>query len=309
LLKPEYFAENKEKSFPLSNQANKLIDRSLHQHRWNWSKLSSLLIIPVTATYFILEPAIRGERIEESIAQIRQKGAGTRATVEYMVRGCSTQRVAKHLPDWLLEPLFGDCISLSGYDLHSAILTEANLSSTNLSGTDLSKANLGEANLNSADLNFANLNSASLRAAVLTEANLTHVNFSDAILMDTNLISADLSGANLSNANLSNAVLNSAFLILTDLSDTNLSDTNLNKTIILATDLSKTKGLTVQQFTGESSPLICNSRLPEGLLLEEGNDHDCDQIPAILQKRHPDWFTKLEQAEAFVERQRQKDWE
>ncbi|MEM9505262.1 MAG: hypothetical protein AAGA01_15050 [Cyanobacteria bacterium P01_E01_bin.43] len=38
-------------------------------------------------------------------------------------------------------------------------------------------------------------------------------------------------------------------------------------------------------------------------------DRDCDRLPAVLQERYRGQFKTLEAAEAYVEEQRQKEWE
>ncbi|MDB9525301.1 pentapeptide repeat-containing protein, partial [Oscillatoria sp. CS-180] len=140
----------------------------------------------------------------------------------------------------------------------------------------------------------ADLRSANLRIANLSSASLRNADFSNAYLRNAYLSNADLFGTNLSNA---------------DLFGTNLRNTDLIRSIFLATDLKTVRNLTVQQLTGEAPPLICNSPLPEGIEFEGGKDRDCDKLPAVLLERYPSRFETLEEAETYLEEQRQKEWE
>jgi pentapeptide repeat protein len=84
---------------------------------------------------------------------------------------------------------------LSGKDLSSCYLGQANLSN----------AILVNANLFMADLNGANLADADLSGADLSATNLTNADLSGAILTDTNLLVADLKNANLIGASIEGA--------------------------------------------------------------------------------------------------------
>ncbi|MEM6839065.1 MAG: pentapeptide repeat-containing protein [Cyanobacteria bacterium P01_C01_bin.120] len=243
------FRKKHGKAFPLSQQSNDFINRSQHQRFVTWIKLSSVLIIPVTFTYFVVEPNIRQRRVDAERAEIRQGKKDIREAMNYMVKGCRVQRIWKQIPSWLLEPIFGGCIRLSdNYDLHSA-----NLSSANLNSADLRYADFSDADLRSADLRHANLGSASLGKA-------------------------------------------------------DLRSSRLNNAILLATDLRETL-LDQDSFTQENSPLICNTLLPKNIDAQGGKDRDCDKLPKVLLKRYPDFLDTLEQAEMFVEKRRQQEWE
>jgi uncharacterized protein YjbI with pentapeptide repeats len=126
---------------------------------------------------------------------------------------------------------------LSGVNLTDATLSGANLSSieliqADLRGANLSGANLSSAELTQADLRGANLSGANLSSAELTQANLSGANLSGANLSSAELTQADLRGANLRGANLSSAELTQAFLTDANLSDTNLSGTELTQAFL-----------------------------------------------------------------------------
>ena len=213
------FRKKHTQDFPLSNQAQALLNRGLRQRRVEWLTFSILLILPLTLTYFIIEPTIRRSRIQEARAQIRQKGDGTRDAVEYVVRGCPMHRKLSNWPisESIVSTVFGDCISLSTYDLSDAGLNFADLSGADLSGadlngTDLIAADLRNALLSSAVLNGADLRGADLRNASLSGAVLTRANLSGAVLLGANLNEANLSGADLRGADLRGADLRGADL-------------------------------------------------------------------------------------------------
>ncbi len=128
---------------------------------------------------------------------------------------------------------------------------------------------------------------------------LGEINKANRSLADVNLVAADLSSADLRSANLRDANLSSAFLRYAD----------LRYALFLATDLRTTKELTKKQLEGENPPVICNSPLPEGIEIEGGKDRDCDKLAAILHERYSWEFSSLEEAEQYLEEQRQKTWE
>ncbi|ASC69186.1 Pentapeptide repeats containing protein [Halomicronema hongdechloris C2206] len=242
------FCKKHGQELPISNQAEVLLNRSLRQRRVNWLKLSSVLILPLTLAYFILEPTIRRGRIQEARAQIRQKGPGTREAVEYVVRGCPMHKKLGNslIPASVVSTIFGDCINLYSYDLSSADLSTANLSGADLSGADLSSANLSSANLSSAnlsgaDLSNANLSNANLYSSDLNEAGLYSANLSEADLSGADFNSANLSSADLHNAELYAAVLKNASLHDAKLNDANLSYANLHSVDLRNADLSNAR--------------------------------------------------------------------
>ena len=143
---------------------------------------------------------------------------------------------------------------------------------------------------------------------------LGEINKANRSLADVNLVAADLSSADLRSANLSAADLSSANLRSANLRDANLSSAflryaDLRYALFLATDLRTTKELTKKQLEGENPPVICNSPLPEGIEIEGGKDRDCDKLAAILHERYSWEFSSLEEAEQYLEEQRQKTWE
>lgn len=136
------FRKKHTQDLPLSNQAETLLNRSLRRRRVNWLKLSSLLILPLTLTYFIIEPTIRRGHIQEAIVQIQQKGPGTREALEYVVRGCPmhSKLQVTPIPEAIVSTIFRDCISLSSYDLSNANLSSADLGDADLRNADLDSA-------------------------------------------------------------------------------------------------------------------------------------------------------------------------
>ncbi len=208
-------------------------------------------------------------------------------------------------------------------NLEGTDLSIANLSSANLEGTDLSSVNLGGTNLSSADLSPANLEGTDLRTANLegtdlSSADLSSANFTYADLEGTDLSSADLSSANftyadlgsadLSSADLSSADLSSANLEGTDLSSADLTYADLSGMIAFNTDFRSTQNLSKELLEGDNPPLICNSPLPHNIEIDK--DRDCEKLPAVLQRRYKPWrFDTLEEAQEYVNKARQKQWE
>jgi Pentapeptide repeats (8 copies) len=119
--------------------------------------------------------------------------------------------------DFILDPLKGSKLNLSGADLRAATLSVANLSGANLSGANLRAATLSGANLSGADLRDADLSVANLSGANLRDADLRAATLKGANLSGANLRAATLKGANLSGANLSGANLRDADLRAADL--------------------------------------------------------------------------------------------
>jgi len=114
------------------------------------------------------------------------------------------------------------------------------LSGANL-GTGLSGANLSSAKLREADLSGANLRGAKLSGADLSGADLRGANLSGAKLSMAGLNEAILFGANLNRANLSGAYLNGANLFLANLSRADLSGAHLFKAVLFEADLTGAK--------------------------------------------------------------------
>ena len=79
-----------------------------------------------------------------------------------------------------------------------------------------------------------------------------------------------------------------------------LNNINLNGTILLNSELNKSKGLDLVQFTGTNPPLLCATSLPSNMKHLSG-DRDCDRLPEVLQKKYPDRFKTLEKAKQYVE--------
>ena len=144
-----------------------------------------------------------------------------------------------------------------------------------------------------------NLSRIKLPKASLVRANLSNAFLRDAFLRDANLHDADLSNTFLGDADLSNA-----FLFNTDLRDANLRDADLSNAILINIDLRSTKAFAQAQIEGDDPPFICNTLLPEGVKIDR--DRDCKILAEVLQERYPSRFKSLEQAQEFVNQQRQK---
>ena len=173
------------------------------------------------------------------------------------------------------------------YDLVNNGGVRKKLINTDLSGASLFGASLFGANLTDADLKEADLSSADLRRA----------NLSDALLQDSSL----------NNAKLNNANLDRTTFINTDISFSKLRGSTFKSAIILSSDLRESENLTLIQLKGANNPLICNSPLPENIKIEL--NRDCDKLAPALHKRYPNDFSSLDEAEKFIQEQRQKKWD
>ena len=296
-------------------------------------KIAIGLIIPTLVVVGIVEHRLREGSIQDARTQLSQKrGREEKKAVEGLVRGCDAQEKVKWLPSYLSERLFGNCRSLfqaplngaklryshlRDAHLRDAHLRDAILFHADLRDADLRDAILSDAILSDADLNDANLFYADLREADLVQSDLSNADLSFAVLSAANLSDADLSGAILFHTDLTDAVLFHAYLrnadlsfaILsgTDLRDAEVNNANLSNAILLNTDFRSTRKLTQAQLEGDSPPLICNSPLSESIEIDR--NRDCDQLATVLKRRYPGKFTSINQAEAFVNEQRQKQWE
>ena len=131
---------------------------------------------------------------------------------------------------------------LSGADLSHATLNGADLSGTdlsgtNLSGTDLISATLTGAHLNGSTLIGTSLYGADLNGADLSDANLSDARLSGATLNGSTLTGAHLNGATLTGAFLGDAILNGSTLTGTQLNGAILTGTHLNGSTLSAADL------------------------------------------------------------------------
>jgi Pentapeptide repeats (8 copies)/Pentapeptide repeats (9 copies) len=128
---------------------------------------------------------------------------------------------------------------LSGVDLSSKKLANADLQAANLIGANLTSTNFANANLGGANLTGSNVSNTNFTGAILQAASLVNVNFAN-----TNLTKTDLSYGNLVNTNFKSAILNrtdlsSANLALADFTGANLSSINFS-----GANLAGTKGVT-----------------------------------------------------------------
>ena len=334
-----HFEKRQGEAFPLSESAKGFVKQSLRYRRWSRIKAASLLVIPALFIGGVVEYNLRESGVKDDYNRLN--GIGTleeRQAVTTLVKGCAAQQKRKWIPSYLAERLFGNCrplseASLAKAKLHDAFLYAANLSEADLGEANLRDANLRDANLRNANLHDANLHDANLRFADLGEANLRNANlrfadlrfaflsfadlhntdFRNTDFRNTNLSFTNLSDANLRIANLSNADLSDANLRNANLRNANLRDANLRDAILLNTDLRNAKELTHQQLTGSNQPYVCNSPLPEDIEpegFEIDRDRDCDTLAAALVERYPEEFESLEEAQEYVDRQRQqKNWD
>ena len=296
-------------------------------------KLASWLIIPILVVIGVIEHNLREASVKADQDELVQNGLyKEKQAVEDLVKGCAVREQIQWLPVYLSERLFGNCRSLFqasldgaklryahlrhahlrdarlrdailfSADLSDADLSNANLSHANLSDADLAEVDLFYADLSQADLYQSDLHDADLRYAVLSSANL-----SDANLRNADLFHADLSDADLFHADLFHAVLRYTIFFSANLNETVLSDAVLSNAILLNTDFRTTKDLTQAQLEGEAPPLICNSPLPKNININR--NRDCHQLAMVLIDRYPGRFASIDQAEEFVNEQRQKKWE
>jgi len=148
----------------------------------------------------------------------------------------------------LAECDFTEAASLTGMDLHGAVLRNARLNG-DLGAADLSGANLsGAAVIGSLIIgpdtridhaNLAGLQSDGNNPLIAESANLSGVNFAKANLYGARMQYADLSGATLTGAALTGSQLASADFDNADLSKTDLTYANLAMTSLKAAALSE----------------------------------------------------------------------
>ena len=138
-------------------------------------------------------------------------------------------------------------LDLSGANLGSINLRDADLSHAVLSGADLTRAILIKANLTWADLTTASLYRANLVASDLKFASLTGADLTQAILTQS-----DLSFANLTDANLTGVDFGDSVLKLAKLKGANFTSTEFYSTVFSDVDLSRVIGLESASHTGPS---------------------------------------------------------
>ncbi len=171
------------------------------------------------------------------------------------------------------------------------LLQTADLKFANFRGYKLPNISFRGADLRGADMSFADLRESTLLSANLSchqrdvEKFWSWIPF---LPQATEQVCTNLQGTNLQNANLNGTVLNEA--------------------ILLRTDLRRAKMLTQSQLEGNNSPWLCNVGLPNNLDDKSLRNRDCDTIAQQLHKRNLDEFPTLKKAQAFVEREKAKDW-
>lgn len=199
-----------------------------------------------------------------------------------------------------------DGIQLSNAHLNQIKLPGASLEDSYFNNTDLVRANLCEAYLYNAELKDADftqatlinadftqatLENALLRKADLTDAKLKNANLIEVDFQESILTNVDFTGATLDGAkSLWSAKLDGAILIRASLKSLNLEQINFDKidfkgveldeSILLGSDLSQVSNLNEQQLTGDNSPYICVTLLPQNLQIDA--NRDCDQLVDYL---------------------------
>lgn len=142
-------------------------------------------------------------------------------------------------------------VDLSGENLSSIDVRDADLRRVNLTRASLVGTNLSKADLRCSRLDDANLQRATLRNVDLRDARLTHVDLREAALHGARLMGAAMAGSNLEQANLQRASLHGANLCeirarLADftsavLTEVDLSGADLADARLQSVDLSRSK--------------------------------------------------------------------
>jgi uncharacterized protein YjbI with pentapeptide repeats len=133
-------------------------------------------------------------------------------------------------------------VDLSGENLRSSVMVQADLQNAKLIGTDLSGAVLNGAKLCKAKMLNANLRGASLSFANLTGADLTYARLSPRNGLPTKLNGAFLANTILNDADLEKAYLARAEFKGTLLRRANLSGADFHEAILYKVDLSGLSG-------------------------------------------------------------------
>ncbi|MGK7897963.1 MAG: pentapeptide repeat-containing protein, partial [Xenococcus sp. (in: cyanobacteria)] len=233
------FAKESSAEIPLSKLEQEFIKASRNQKWKNNFKLFMLLGIPILIVLGIIEPFFRKRAIDENLNLVKN-GKATKTNIEYLVEGCHVKnrnRIPKHLANFL----FGNCLSLAGYNFEQLNLSQANLRGADLRGTKLSKAILTGADLTSATLSKAEMEETNFEGAKLINADLSNSFFVETNLTNANLSNAELSNtyfyrASLNSGNLSDANLNNCQIRASDLPNANLARTNITNCLLLYND-------------------------------------------------------------------------
>ncbi|MGJ3248120.1 MAG: pentapeptide repeat-containing protein [Elainellaceae cyanobacterium] len=268
LVEATQFQKQQNETFPLSDPAKNFIQKSVQQRRWNRLKTASWLILPI----IILDYSFHTLKVEQYYASINRTDKEAQSTIVlFLLKDC-LQRQGK--PTGYLIERFGRqyCRSMQGKRLRGADFRDA----------DFRDADFRDADFRDADLFSANFSYANLRKA----------GFHDADLRFADLVFADLVSANFSYTGLRNA---------------NLRAADLSSSILLSTDFRESNNLSVDQFTGDQPPLLCNVALPSHITDSGVNpDRDCDKMPQVLSDRS--FNLSLEEAQQIVDEARQKQW-
>jgi uncharacterized protein YjbI with pentapeptide repeats len=236
----------KDRSEILLEEVQSFVKKSLQYQRWRRLQSAGWLILPVLVLGIPSEYFWRKEVLKQDYFRIENSKSAWEKSLSILnlTSGCwaNENESFNNVPDYIRERFFGNCQTLSGVNLKSAVLENGKLSGANLHNANLDGASLGYADLTNADLTNANLRHADLTNANLTNTNLTGADLTNAKLDHANLEGAKLSGVvlrgaklwidiqavnlkdvDLSGADLNNAKLRNANLQYVDLSGANLS--------------------------------------------------------------------------------------
>jgi uncharacterized protein YjbI with pentapeptide repeats len=194
----------------------------------------------------------------------------------------------------------------SGANLQNIFLEWTGMDKTNLNNADLRNGRFHAASIENANLAYANLSGSNLRTADVLKTDLNHADFSNA-----DLWRADFTQANLSHVNFSGASLSHTNLSRADLSYSNFRKANLDSTVLLGANLQNVQGLTQSQLSsGNASPLLCNTKIPNGFTIDP--NRDCAAIAStLLEISHGnvgDYIDTIEEAEKAVNQGKQQKW-
>ena len=237
LKEAKEFQQEQQEQYPLSELANKFIDKSIIYRRNSRLRLIGFGLIPMLfVAIFVGLFSYRGIRIHQlrnvlNEAQEKKDDNAIYNSLEDLVWFRAPLNKIK------LENSQLDAVNLKGADLEAANLmnasliisdlSDANLSLTNFEGAKLMGAYLYDSNFLLASLSGANLEGAKLMDANLSRAKLMFANLKDAHLDRAFLIFAELGAAELPGADFKGANLVGADLSLTNLKDADLEGADL----------------------------------------------------------------------------------
>ena len=222
-----------------------------------------------------------------------------------------------------IADLFADGVSLAGLDLNKATIQELDISPDCLFLSwhvfhQLCTSKVPMFSERIAFLPLSNFRDAILLDSNFSKANLVESNFENVNLVDNQFQEARLYrskfqyavivASHFQNAHIVEGSLQNARFIGGSLQGANLSETKLERALFIDTDLRGVQGLVKEQLTGENSPLICNTTLPEELAIDP--NRDCDRLAEMSLKYFPqqengEGLATVEEAEKQLQTLRQ----